>query len=293
MGAVVDLGVSTAGLVTGLLVGLTGMGGGALTMPLLTLVFGVPPLAAVSTDLVANAVTKPAGALVHLGRRTVDLGLVGWLCLGSLPCAAIGSVLAGYLGAQAQGVLKVVAGAAVVLAAITLFARMYLDRVRIRSATPVRPRPLPTVVLGAAAGLVVGTTSVGSGSIVIVCLLLLQRQLTSAELVGTDLVQAVPLVLVAAIAHLLVGDVDCTLVGALLAGSIPGVLAGALLSARTPDPPIRVLLGSMLTLTGLVLLAVPVSVAVVPAVAVAVVAGAGLGVRPRPLVGVGNEGEPR
>ncbi|WP_344680427.1 sulfite exporter TauE/SafE family protein [Saccharopolyspora taberi] len=285
--------MTATGLVTGLLVGLTGMGGGALTMPLLTLVFGVPPLAAVSTDLVANAVTKPAGALVHLGRRTVDLRLVGWLCAGSLPCAAVGSVLSGYLGERSQDVLKIAAAVAVVLAAVTLFVRMYLDRVRVPALSPTRPGALPTVLLGALAGLVVGTTSVGSGSIVIVCLLLLHRRLTSSELVGTDLVQAVPLVLVAAVAHLLVGEVDFALVGALLAGSIPGVLAGALLSARTPDAPIRVLLGAMLTLTGLVLLSVPVAVALVPAVAVAAAAGAGLAVRPRPPVGVGNEGEPR
>ncbi|QUH03007.1 sulfite exporter TauE/SafE family protein [Saccharopolyspora erythraea] len=286
-----DLGVTATGLLTGVLVGLTGMGGGALAMPLLTLVFGVPPLAAVSTDLVASAVTKPIGAAVHLRRRTVDLRLVGLLCLGSLPCAAIGSVLAGTLGERTQDVLRIVAGAAVVVAAGTLFVRMYLDRMR-----PPHPwehpraRPVATVALGAVAGLVVGTTSVGSGSIVIVCLLLLQRRLTSARLVGTDLVQAVPLVLVAAGGHLLVGDVDPGLVASLLAGSVPGVLAGAVLSARTPDVPIRVALGTMLILTGLVLLGVPVAVAVVPAVAAAGAAAAVLRAGQPTPARVGDEG---
>ncbi|MCX2730272.1 sulfite exporter TauE/SafE family protein [Saccharopolyspora sp. NFXS83] len=248
-----DLGVTLTGLLTGLLVGLTGMGGGALTMPLLTLVFGVPPLAAVSTDLVASAVMKPVGAAVHLRRRTVHLPTVGLLCVGSLPCAAIGSVLAGSLGAGTGTVLKAVSAVAVLLAAATLVVRMYLDRGRSASGEQ-RVRPVPTVLLGAVAGFIVGTTSVGSGSIVIVCLLLLDRAMNSARLVGTDLVQAVPLVLVAALGHLLHGEVHFGLVGSLLAGSLPGVLAGALLSARIPDRPVRVLLGGMLAVTGSMLL---------------------------------------
>ena len=207
------------------MVGVTGMGGGALTMPLLTLVFGVPPLAAVSSDLVASAVMKPLGAAVHLRRRTVQPKLVGWLCLGSLPCAAIGSLLAGSLGSGTESVLKEIVGGAVLLAAITLFARMLLVR-RPSTSDGTRVRPVPTVLLGAVAGLVVGTTSVGSGSIIIVVLLLLNRGLSSARLVGTDLVQAVPLVLVSAIGHLFAGDVHIGLVGSLLTGSIPGVLVG-------------------------------------------------------------------
>nr|WP_281398572.1 sulfite exporter TauE/SafE family protein [Saccharopolyspora gloriosae] len=248
------MGVTLTGLLTGLLVGLTGMGGGALTMPLLTLVFGVPPLAAVSTDLVASAVMKPVGAAVHLRRRTVHLPTVGLLCLGSLPCAAVGSVLAGSLGAGTGSVLKAVSAVAVLLAAATLVVRMYLDRGRGSASGGPRVRPVPTVLLGAVAGFIVGTTSVGSGSIVIVCLLLLDRAMSSARLVGTDLVQAVPLVLVAALGHLLHGEVHFGLVGSLLAGSLPGVLAGALLSARIPDRPVRVLLGGMLAVTGSMLL---------------------------------------
>lgn len=247
-----DLGVAATGLLTGLMVGVTGMGGGALTMPLLTLVFGVPPLAAVSSDLVAAAVMKPLGAAVHLRRRTVQPKLVGWLCLGSLPCAAAGSLLAGSLGGGAESVLKEIVGGAVLLAAITLFARMLLSR-RPSTSDGTRVRPVPTVLLGAVAGLVVGTTSVGSGSIIIVVLLLLNRGLSSARLVGTDLVQAVPLVLVSAIGHLFAGDVHIGLVGSLLAGSIPGVLVGSLISARVPDRPVRVLLGGMLVTTGLMM----------------------------------------
>lgn len=271
-------------------------------MPLLTLVFGVPPLAAVSTDLVANALTKPVGALVHLGRKTVNLRLVGLLCIGSLPCAAIGASLDRAIGAgeEAHNLLKSLTGVAVLIATVTLFTRMYLDKVRqARNAElpegRLNARPLPTILLGAVAGLVVGMTSVGSGSIVIVCLLLLERRLTSAQLVGTDLVQAVPLVLVAAGGHLLVGDVDFPLVGSLLLGSLPGVLIGAMLSAKTPDRPIRVLLGVMLGTTGLMLIGVDILIAVVVAVVVAVVAFAGLRAQPeRPVerapVDISSEG---
>ncbi|MDA3630418.1 sulfite exporter TauE/SafE family protein [Saccharopolyspora sp. WRP15-2] len=251
-----DFGIAATGLLTGLLVGMTGMGGGALTMPLLTLVFGVPPLAAVSSDLVAGAVMKPLGAVVHLRRGTVQPKLVGWLCLGSLPCAALGSLLAGSLGKGAESVLKEVVGGAVLLAAGTLFLRMVLARRRgaqpsISDETVVRP--VPTVLLGGVAGLVVGATSVGSGSIIIVVLLLLNRGLSSARLVGTDLVQAVPLVMVAAVGHLFAGDVHFGLVGSLLVGSLPGVLVGALVSARVPDRPVRVVVGAMLVATGLVM----------------------------------------
>lgn len=247
-----DWGVAATGLLTGLMVGVTGMGGGALTMPLLTLVFGVPPLAAVSSDLVAAAVVKPVGAAVHLRRGTVRPQLVGWLCLGSLPCAAVGSLLAGSLGRTAESVLEDVIGVAVLLAAGTLLARMWLDHRAADGGAPVRP--VPTVLLGGVAGMVVGLTSVGSGSIVIVVLLLLHRGLSSARLVGTDLVHAVPLVLVAAAGHLLAGDVRPGLVGALLVGSLPGVLVGALVSARVPDRPVRVLVGGMLVTSGSVVL---------------------------------------
>ncbi|MCA1189069.1 sulfite exporter TauE/SafE family protein [Saccharopolyspora sp. 6T] len=265
--------MTLTGLLTGSLVGLTGMGGGALTMPLLTVVFGVPPLAAVSTDLVAGAVMKPVGAAVHLRRRTAHLPTVGLLCLGSLPCALLGSLLAGRLGAGTGAVLKGVSAAAVLLAAVTLVVRMRLDRGRPASGAAPRIRPVPAVLLGAAAGFVVGTTSVGSGSIVIVCLLL-DRAMSSARLVGTDLVQAVPLVLVAALGHLLHGQVDLGLVGSLLAGSLPGVLAGSLLSARIPDRPVRVLLGGMLAASGAMLAGTGAAVAAALGVLVALAAAA-------------------
>ncbi len=137
-----------------------------------------------------------------------------------------------------------------------------------------RVRPVPTVLVGALGGLIVGMTSVGSGSIIIVCLLLLQRQLTSAQLVGTGLVQAVPLVLVAGLGHLWLGDVDLALAGALLAGSVPGVLIGALASSRTPDRPVRVALGAVLIGTGLMLVGAGFWIAAVAAAVTAAVAGA-------------------
>src|SRR5262249_5965580 len=152
--------------------GLTGMGGGALMTPILVLAFGIPPLAAVSSDLAASAVMKPFGGFVHARRGTVNWTLVRWLCLGSVPSAFCGVLLARLLpnGAQVQHVIQIALGAALVLAAAGLIAKVYLGRRRAPLDQPavIRVRPVPTVLLGAVGGLVVGLTSVGSGSLMIV-----------------------------------------------------------------------------------------------------------------------------
>ena len=196
----------------GIVVGLTGMGGGALMTPVLVLFFQVPPLTAVSSDLVASAVMKPVGSVVHLRRGTVNLGLVKWLCLGSVPGAFCGVLIARALGRgqQVQDVIRIALGVALLLAAIGLIVRAYLrmlEHARIRDghAAPLpqgRPsvdlRVLPTIAVGAIGGVVVGMTSVGSGSLIIIALMTLYPTLKASELVGTDLVQAVPLVASAA-----------------------------------------------------------------------------------------------
>jgi uncharacterized membrane protein YfcA len=199
--------VALAGLVVGFTVGLTGMGGGAIMTPILVLFFKIQPLAAVSSDLVAAVVMKPIGGAVHLRRGTVNRPLVGWLALGSVPSAFAGVLILRQLGdgAQVQERVKWALGSALLLAVCTMVARAFLD-VRRRAATQrglrpagrsteaLRIRPLPTVAIGALGGLVVGMTSVGSGSLIIVMLLLLYPSLKASSLVGTDLVQAVPLV---------------------------------------------------------------------------------------------------
>jgi uncharacterized protein len=248
-------------------VGLTGMGGGALMTPVLVLFFGVPPLAAVSSDLVASAVMKPVGSLVHLRRGTVNLGLVKWLCIGSIPGAFSGVIIARSLGKgqQVQDIIRFALAVALLLAAVGLIVRAYIrlvERARRRDgrATPlpqgpprVHLRPLPTILVGALGGLVVGLTSVGSGSLIIIALMVLYPTLTANELVGTDLVQAVPLVASAALGHIFFGDFKLEVTTSLLLGSIPGVWIGAHLSAQAPGGLVRralafVLLASSLKL---------------------------------------------
>ena len=253
----------------GIVVGLTGMGGGALMTPVLVLLFGVPPLTAVSSDLVAAAIMKPVGSVVHLRRGTVHLRLVAALCAGSVPAAFCGVLLARALGDGdgVQHVIQVALGVALLIAATGLTVRAYLrllERARERDgvAAPLpqgRPtvqlRVWPTVVVGVVGGLVVGMTSVGSGSLIIIALMALYPGLRASELVGTDLVQAVPLVASAAVGHILFGDFSLQLTLPLLVGSIPGVWVGARLSSSLPGGMVRralafVLLASALKLLG-------------------------------------------
>jgi len=252
----------------GIVVGLTGMGGGALMTPVLVLFFNVPPLAAVSSDLVASAVMKPVGSVVHLRRGTVHLGLVKWLCLGSIPGAFSGVLIARALGRgeAVQDFIRIALGVALLLAAVGLIVRAYLRlhehaRRRDGRAAPLPEGPptldlrvAPTVVLGVLGGLVVGLTSVGSGSLIIIALMALYPRLTANELVGTDLVQAVPLVASAALGHLIFGDFQLDLTTSLLVGCIPGVWVGAHLSARAPGGLVRRALAIVLLASALKLL---------------------------------------
>ena len=259
----VDPSIALAGLLVGFTVGLTGMGGGALMTPILVLVFKVDPLAAVSSDLVASFVMKPVGAGVHLKRGTVDLRLVRWLVLGSVPSAFAGVLLLRSLGdgADLQADLKRLLGATLLLAATTIVAKAFVQRRRGAAVddavADLRVRPLPTLLVGVVGGLVVGMTSVGSGSLMIVALLLLYPTLRSSQLVGTDLVQAIPLVGAASLGHLLFGDFQLGLTTSLLVGALPGVYVGARLSAKAPDRLIRPVLVTVLAASALKLLGVP------------------------------------
>jgi uncharacterized protein len=260
--------LSIAAFGIGIVVGLTGMGGGALMTPVLVLFFNVPPLTAVSSDLVASAVMKPVGSVVHLRRGTVHLGLVKWLCLGSIPGAFSGVLIARALGhgQVVQDFIRIALGVALLLAACGLIVRAYLrllEHARRRDGRaallPHGPptltlRVAPTVVLGLLGGLVVGLTSVGSGSLIIIALMALYPRLTANELVGTDLVQAVPLVASAALGHILFGDFHLDLTTSLLVGCIPGVWVGAHLSARAPGGIVRRALAFVLLASALKLL---------------------------------------
>jgi uncharacterized membrane protein YfcA len=250
-----------AGLGVGIIVGLTGMGGGALMTPILVLFFGVPPLAAVSSDLAASAVMKPFGGVVHARRKTVNWGLVRWLCLGSVPSAFAGVLLMRAIGGgdRVQDVVRIALGVALMLAVAGLVVKA-LRRERTDGDAgpgPIVVRPVPTLLLGALGGLVVGMTSVGSGSLIIVILLALYPALRPGDLVGTDLVQAIPLVFSAALGHALFGDLKLDLAAAVLIGSVPGVLIGARLSSRAPAAVVRAALIVVLIASALKLFAVP------------------------------------
>jgi uncharacterized membrane protein YfcA len=268
--------LAVAGFGVGMIVGLTGMGGGALMTPMLVLFFGVPPLAAVSSDLVASAVMKPFGGLVHARRGTVNWRLVAWLCAGSVPSAFAGVLVMRAIGDSGaiQHRVQLALGGALLLAVAGLLAKAYLGTRRKAGGgsevVDIRVRPVPTVLLGALGGLVVGMTSVGSGSLIIVILLLLYPNLRANDLVGTDLVQAVPLVAAGALGHILFGDLELDLAGTLLVGSIPGVLLGARLSARAPARLVRAALTVVLLVSGVKLLGAP-NQALVAVAAVAVV----------------------
>lgn len=248
------------------IVGLTGMGGGALMTPMLVTFFGVSPLAAVSSDLVAAAVMKPVGSAVHYRQGTINMRLVAWLCAGSVPAAFSGVLLAKALGhgGRVEDVIGIAMGVALMIAAAGLVLRGRLARRRSggtpegdgATAPEITVRPVPTVLVGVVGGLVVGITSVGSGSLIIVALLALYPALKANQLVGTDLLQAVPLVFAAAIGHLLFGDFRMEVTAALLAGSIPGVYLGSKVSSRAPAGLIRrflvvVLVASSLKMFGM------------------------------------------
>lgn len=243
--------------VVGLLVALTGAGGGALMTPMLILLFSVKPSTAISSDLVAAVVMRPVSAVVHFGKKTVNLRLVGWLVLGSVPMALVGSYLLHLMGHSptAEGDVEHVLGAALLIGAAAMVLRYVLDRKNDRPRnTPVRQlgvRPVGTVLIGAVGGLIVGFTSVGSGSLMIVLLLFLYPRLGAKHLVGTDLAQAVPLTLAAAVGALMFNSIAVSVTGSLIIGSVPGVIVGSFLSSRAPDRFIRPIITFVIFASGL------------------------------------------
>jgi uncharacterized protein len=267
------LDLAVAGLLVGLLVGLIGMGGGALLTPLLVLFFQIAPLAAISSDLITSLVMMPVGAAVHLHGRTVNWRLVRWLTVGAVPAAFTGAMIIGTIG-HAPGVqagLKLVIGIALCASVGMTLLRQVLDHRASRRGDhadrPLVVYPLRTVAIGVIGGFAVGMTSVGGGSLVIALLLIAYpRRLRPAELAGTCLVQAIPLVATATIGHLLYGEVHLTAATSLLLGALPGVYLGARLSTRGPAAVIRPLIVAVLLGSGLALLKVPTPLMIVAAV---------------------------
>ena len=254
--------ILAAGFFVGIVVGLTGMGGGALMTPAL-IFLGVGEAATVVTaDLTAAAVYKTGGALVHAREGSPNLDLAKWLIVGSVPMALLGPHLVAGLTSdeeQLDYVLKMSIGFALLLAASTYALRLYINLRRVRggvpNADPNPPvRPLPTMLVGALGGLLVGITSVGSGSVIMVALLMLYPGLAAVRLVGTDLVQAVPLVLAAAISNIALNGLDWDILIPLVIGSVPGTLIGARIAPRVPQSFIRRGIVVVLTMSGVALL---------------------------------------
>jgi uncharacterized membrane protein YfcA len=243
--------------IVGLLVGMTGAGGGALMTPMLILLFGVTPATAISSDLVAAVVMRPFGAAVHLRAGTVNLKLVRWMVLGSVPAAFAGAYLLHVMGhaKSAQHNIEVALGAALLVGATAMALRYVLDRRggngRDAIVHDLVPRPLPTIAIGIVGGVIVGMTSVGSGSLMIVLLLFLYPTIGAKQLVGTDLTQAVPLTVAAALGALAFGHVVFAVTGSLIIGSVPAVLVGSMLSSTVPDRYIRPAIAFVIFASGL------------------------------------------
>ena len=248
--------------IVGLLVGLTGAGGGALMTPMLILLFGVKPSTAISSDLVAAVLMRPVGAAVHLRKGTVNLRLVGWLVCGSVPMAFFGAYLLHLIAGGARRRARrrrptssSRSASALLVGAAAMVLRYVLDwrsgRTRTAAIAQVTPRPLLTIAVGMVGGVIVGITSVGSGSLMIVLLLFLYPLLSAEQLVGTDLTQAVPLTAAAALGALAFGHVEFAVTTSIVIGSVPAVLVGSFLSSRAPDKVIRPVITFVIFASGL------------------------------------------
>ncbi len=253
----IDPYIAFGSAIVGLLVGMTGVGGGALMTPMLIMVFGVKPSTAISSDLVAAVLMKPFGASVHLKKGTVNLRLVAWMALGSVPAAFLGTYLLHLIGhtKQSEKHIQVVLGVALLIGVAAMIVRAVIDRReqndRSGLVEAIRVRPLATLAVGVVGGVMVGLTSVGSGSLMIVFLLFLYPALSAKQLVGTDLAQAVPLTMAAACGALLFGHVELSVTASLALGAIPAVIVGSYFSSRAPDHVIRPIIGFALFASGL------------------------------------------
>jgi uncharacterized protein len=256
----IDLTLSVAGLIVGVLVGLTGMGGGALMTPILVILFNTNPATAVSSDLVTSLFMKPIGGAVHWRAATVHKPIVKWLLIPAAPAAFAGVFVLNALGngATLQDRVKLGLGAALLMAFLAMVLRELMRRGETDGdGLDTQVRRMPTLIVGLLGGLVVGMTSVGSGSMIIVALMWLYPRLSNRVLVGTNLVQAVPLVGAAALGHVFFGHVQAGITTSLLIGALPGVFVGAEVSSRTTTNWLRPILAAVLLASALKLLDAP------------------------------------
>jgi uncharacterized protein len=271
----VDYRISIVGLLIGFLVGLTGMGGGSLLAPIMILFFRIPPVWAVGTDLAYSTVTKAVGSIVHYRQKNVNFKVALWLACGSVPATLLSVGLVQYIrkhdSAIVNGVILHALGFTLVLVAVMLVLKpvimRYFEQKRLErqkqealsgEVSPTkqsrlwekRYRPVVTVLVGAVVGFLVGLTSVGSGTLIIVSLAFLFPRLTSKELVGTDIFQAFMLLASGAIAYFIGGTINWPIVGLLLIGSLPGVYLGSKASKFIPERFMRPVLATVLAVSG-------------------------------------------
>lgn len=247
---------SFSGFVVGVLVGLTGVGGGSLMTPILVLLFGVNPATAVGTDLLYAAVTKSGGVLVHGFNRTIEWPIVRRLALGSVPATALTLAVLAHIGIRGHAqhsLISTLLGIALVLTAAAILSRkLLLDRLApVMEAMPERRRAALTVLLGLFLGVFVSISSVGAGAIGVTVLLTLYPRAPIVRVVGADIAHAVPLTLVAGLGHWWLGSIDWGVLGSLLVGSLPGIALASQFASRAPDKVLRPLMAAMLAIVGL------------------------------------------
>lgn len=248
-----------SGFGVGILVGLTGVGGGSLMTPLLILLFGIHPTTAVGTDLLFAASTKVVGSAVHASARTIDWALVGLLAVGSVPASAATLVLLSQIDLKSLAVQHAVA---VILGIVLLVTALFLiggSAIRQRYEERLlgldrRTSRRLTIALGLVMGVLVTLTSVGAGAIGVTVLLILHPKMPAGRVVGSDIAHAVPLTFLAGAGHWLLGSIDWSLLGTLLLGSLPGIVLGSYLATRARDAVVRIALASVLAIVGVRLL---------------------------------------
>jgi uncharacterized protein len=244
----------TAGFAVGFLVGMTGVGGGSLMTPLLTLLFGISPTVAVGTDLAFASVTKSAGTITHRFNGTVNWAIVRRLCLGALPAALVATLALHHFGAVDKHIGEIIrysiAGSVMLTVVALLFRRRMLSWVLAKPSRQLQGNALATatIVSGAVLGVLVTVSSIGAGAVGATLLVMLYPKLTPAEVAGTDIAYAVPLTAIAAAGHWWLGSIDWVLLATLLVGSVPGITLGSMAARKVPERFLRALLA--LTLTG-------------------------------------------
>ncbi|MDP2144220.1 MAG: sulfite exporter TauE/SafE family protein [Gallionella sp.] len=249
---------TVSGFLVGLIVGVTGVGGGSLMTPLLVLFFGVSPATAVGTDLLYASITKALGGWVHGRNGTVDWKIVGLLSIGSLPAALITIALLKYIALDEKtlrGLVTSVLSVALLLTAVALLLKDWIRKIALRDDGTVyelhhRHLPGATIATGVIVGALVTISSIGAGVLGTVALLFLYPRMSAVKVVGTDIAHAVPLTAVAGMGHMALGTVDYVLLGSLLLGSLPGIYIGSHLSAKVPERILRPILATMLLIIG-------------------------------------------